>query len=486
MKIRQLEQATGLDRATIRFYEKEGLIQPQRQENGYREYERSDQDALLKIKLLRQLGISLESIKKLQQGSADFSDTLVRQIQVLEHQAQVTARAKDICRTMINDAVDYNSFNASVYLELMERPHATPAKKTHERPFTEAVAREYHPVKRFLARMLDGLIYNVVIQFIVIVILRIRPYNFFDFLMTYGSQFIRVPINAALLHMFGTTPGKWIMGIRVENADGGHLTFHNAIYREWAVLRYGLGWGIPFWEIYRLYKSYQYYRDIGEPEWDEDNEYIHRSVGSRHIAGAVAIIAAVLVTLGITALDSIKPANRGVNLTVEEFSDNYNYVLTKFQDKADRSNMLQEDGSWPDDLPGNVTIYIGAEPEDPNASFQFETEDGYIRKITYENTWTNVVFPIPSIPDSCQMAMITALMSQKGIHIQAINEFDELLQNELGKSNGHIEIENLEINWTIRCMNCQLDDNGYINAYGNDDSEFSLAFEIYINDTVAK
>lgn len=69
MKIRQLEQATGLDRATIRFYEKEGLIQPQRQENGYREYERSDQDALLKIKLLRQLGISLESIKKLQQGS---------------------------------------------------------------------------------------------------------------------------------------------------------------------------------------------------------------------------------------------------------------------------------------------------------------------------------------------------------------------------------------------------------------------------------
>lgn len=68
MKIRQLEQATGLDRATIRFYEKEGLSQPQRQENGYREYERSDQDALLKIKLLRQLGISLESIKKLQQG----------------------------------------------------------------------------------------------------------------------------------------------------------------------------------------------------------------------------------------------------------------------------------------------------------------------------------------------------------------------------------------------------------------------------------
>lgn len=84
------------------------------------------------------------------------------------------------------------------------------------------------------------------------------------------------------------------------------------------------------------------------------------------------------------------------------------------------------------------------------------------------------------------MAMITALISQSRFDLQTIKKFEESFQNEVGKSNGHIEIENLEINWTIRCTNCQLDDNGNINAYGNDDSELSLAFEIYINDTVAK
>ena len=49
MRIQELEVMTGLDRATIRYYEKENMITPQRRENGYRDY--SDQDAqhLLKI-----------------------------------------------------------------------------------------------------------------------------------------------------------------------------------------------------------------------------------------------------------------------------------------------------------------------------------------------------------------------------------------------------------------------------------------------------
>ena len=36
MKIKELEHQTGLDRATIRYYEKEGFLEPSRGENGYR------------------------------------------------------------------------------------------------------------------------------------------------------------------------------------------------------------------------------------------------------------------------------------------------------------------------------------------------------------------------------------------------------------------------------------------------------------------
>ena len=37
MTIKELEALTGLSRANIRFYEKEGLLSPLRRENGYRE-----------------------------------------------------------------------------------------------------------------------------------------------------------------------------------------------------------------------------------------------------------------------------------------------------------------------------------------------------------------------------------------------------------------------------------------------------------------
>ena len=38
MNIAEAERRTGLTRANIRFYEKEGLLKPTRGENGYRDY----------------------------------------------------------------------------------------------------------------------------------------------------------------------------------------------------------------------------------------------------------------------------------------------------------------------------------------------------------------------------------------------------------------------------------------------------------------
>ena len=76
MTIREAEQRTGLDRATIRFYEKEGLISPKRLDNGYRDYAEEEITALLRIKLLRELGVSLEEIRALQQGEQALPVTL--------------------------------------------------------------------------------------------------------------------------------------------------------------------------------------------------------------------------------------------------------------------------------------------------------------------------------------------------------------------------------------------------------------------------
>lgn len=70
MTIRTVENLSGMTRANIRFYEVEGLISPQRGENGYRDYSEQDLEILKRIRLLRALRIPLEEIKALQIGRA--------------------------------------------------------------------------------------------------------------------------------------------------------------------------------------------------------------------------------------------------------------------------------------------------------------------------------------------------------------------------------------------------------------------------------
>lgn len=41
MKIKEVEQRTGITKANIRYYESQGLISPNREANGYRTYDES-------------------------------------------------------------------------------------------------------------------------------------------------------------------------------------------------------------------------------------------------------------------------------------------------------------------------------------------------------------------------------------------------------------------------------------------------------------
>ena len=69
MKINQVEELVGITKKNIRFYEDQGLINPNRNlENGYREYSLDDVKILNQIKLLRRLEVPIEEIRKLQQN----------------------------------------------------------------------------------------------------------------------------------------------------------------------------------------------------------------------------------------------------------------------------------------------------------------------------------------------------------------------------------------------------------------------------------
>ena len=120
MKIYQVEELVGITKKNIRFYEDEGLLNPDRNpENGYREYSLKDVRQLQKIKLLRKLDVPIEEIRLLQQGKSSFSETMNRQIQALEQKQKDAQIMVELCSKMKDEISDLNQLDADAYLSEM-------------------------------------------------------------------------------------------------------------------------------------------------------------------------------------------------------------------------------------------------------------------------------------------------------------------------------------------------------------------------------
>ena len=100
MTIKELEERLGLPRASIRYYEQEGLLTPARGANGYRNYSEEDLRTLEKIKLLRQLHLDLETIRALQRGELTLDAALARQLAGLGEDRAALDRAEAVCRAL--------------------------------------------------------------------------------------------------------------------------------------------------------------------------------------------------------------------------------------------------------------------------------------------------------------------------------------------------------------------------------------------------
>lgn len=105
MNIKEVEQRTGLPRSVIRFYEREGLIDPQRNAlNSYREYAQEDVDRLIRIAFLRTLDIPIEDIRRVIAGKIPLGEAAGAQLDALCDKEKDVARAIRICERLESDA----------------------------------------------------------------------------------------------------------------------------------------------------------------------------------------------------------------------------------------------------------------------------------------------------------------------------------------------------------------------------------------------
>lgn len=378
MNIAEAERRTGLSRANIRFYEKEGLLKPTRGENGYRDYTEDNVQTLRKIMLLRRLRLSVPDIRAIESGEKALPEAAAGQLDVLQGDIRESEQAYAMCRAICEDRAEWNGLDVDRYQSIV-----LPADDPREK---DRIPPAGCPWRRFFARNVDAGLYGLLWSMLSQWVFRINPDNFIQFMAGlawtvacgYVGWLLTFVFEPVLLHYWGTTPGKWIFGLSVRDEDGEKLSIRTAYARLWGVFGYGNCYALPFFDWYCNYKCYRACKEEELP-WDLENgcSIVVREREVRWYRVALYLLVLVLRAAAGYGIDlhAKLPPNRG-ELTLEQFVENCNDYL-KYNENL--PPYVTADGTWDADMPtGGWTCALAA-----FADVSVETdEDGYVQSVT--------------------------------------------------------------------------------------------------------
>lgn len=124
MRIGEIAEKIGLSISNIRFYEKKGLIGPNREDdNKYRNYTDSDLKRLQLIILYRKIDLSVEMIGKILNNEVSAEDVLEQHMIDLKSKQQMLQSSMDLCRKMIDDQA-FDVIDVNYYLNYVKEEEA--------------------------------------------------------------------------------------------------------------------------------------------------------------------------------------------------------------------------------------------------------------------------------------------------------------------------------------------------------------------------
>lgn len=284
------------------------------------------------------------------------------------------------------------------------------------------------PWRRYFARCIDMTIYRLVFECIGGIIFKVNIYdqtileNIIAVLVTAIAMLALEPL---FLSKWGTTPGKWILGIRVTSKKHRNLTYKEALQRTFDLWRYGYGFQIPIYSLYRLYKSYSACSNGEYLEWDQDSIIVLMDKKWWRIG---AMVTANILLFGLSGLVyslSLFPVNRG-DLTVEEFAKNYNQYANFYG--LDSITSLNPDGTFVD-LDDGVNYNIAAHIK-PKCNYI--VEDGIMKGMEFEIDKENVDI-CPTYQSEIYLSMISFIRAQKGYNpfTDVTRLYETFLENDI-------------------------------------------------------
>jgi len=110
---------------------------------------------------------------------------------------------------------------------------------------------------------------------------------------------IWLPAEALLLSLFGTTPAKWLFGIRVAHPGGDLLNFSEALNRSFLVSIQGVGSGHSVRRIVHATVAYRRLTKTGTTLWDTSANAVvlHKKWGVFRALVCTAAVFAVLILM---------------------------------------------------------------------------------------------------------------------------------------------------------------------------------------------
>ena len=103
MNIKEVETQTGITKQNIRFYEKKGLLHPERgMENNYREYTEADIGTLKLIKIFRRLDVPIEDIRRILDGETEMDAMIQSHLDMLLEKKNGLDAAIKMCCFLLN------------------------------------------------------------------------------------------------------------------------------------------------------------------------------------------------------------------------------------------------------------------------------------------------------------------------------------------------------------------------------------------------
>lgn len=286
MKIQQVERQTGITAQSIRYYEREGLIVPQRDSgNSYRIYTPEDVERLRSIAFCRKLGISIPEIRAMLLAECTFQQCV--ELALIEAKAaeEAAAARAELCRSVLQELRVDPDLEPLACARVVLRDRSV--RKLYEQVVPEELRK---PAKRHYWPMYLTVIPVVLVGILVVTAIvvtgQFRPARDrmvgilvnpeTELVFSYGdasvqSEVLENKLNSLLLRTAPTTHLPWCTGetepITVEvisNQETALITlweWKGKVCFRWESSEKTLRWMLLDYDIHNLYRQIK--SDIG-------------------------------------------------------------------------------------------------------------------------------------------------------------------------------------------------------------------------------